>query len=396
MQTSAAAADSLLAAGGVDRALLGSPAVVPGVGPDVATVVAAERRAQATVAAAEVRQQHAGELHELAVTAQRASEKADAADERAAESEGFVEAERRALHDRRSACHAAEADWAAAMREWTRSASPPTRAPTGPRSTPGSTTGATTSVGPRRSAPQSTTPSPHPSRPPGSPRRELPRPSPQRGRRCRGQARVADVEASTEARPEPSRFRGAERDAAAGAPFYELVDVGDALGADDAAGLEAALEASGILDAWVSADGVAVHPRTNDVIVTAGGAADDGAPSLAGMLRPAIPADSPVSAASVAALLAAIGWGEQAQRSTWVANDGRWQTGLLHGAWSKTAIEFLGAGARRETRRRQLERARAELATRREELASALAAAAKAEIHRDLIEALPARAEPMP
>ena len=84
-------------------------------------MVAAERRAQATVVAAEVRHQRAGELHELAVTAQRASEKADAAEERAAESEGVVEAERRTVHDRRSACHAAEAEWAATMREWTRS-----------------------------------------------------------------------------------------------------------------------------------------------------------------------------------------------------------------------------------------------------------------------------------
>ena len=163
----------------------------------------------------------------------------------------------------------------------------------------------------------------------------------------------------------------------------------DTLGADDAAGLEAALEASGILDAWVSADGVVVHPRTNDVIVAAEVAADDGAPSLAGVLRPAIPANSPVHAGTVVALLSAIGWGEQAQRSTWVANDGRWRTGLLHGAWSKTAVEFLGAGARRETRRRHLERARAELAAAARGARVGAVAAAGAETQRDLIEALP-------
>ncbi len=102
------------------------------------------------------------------------------------------------------------------------------------------------------------------------------------------EARLAEVEAQSEARPRASRFRAAERDPAAGAPFYELVDLAAGVAPDDAAGLEAALEAAGLLDAWVSADGLVVHPGTHDTLLHVGGTSfPAGTATLADVLVPA-------------------------------------------------------------------------------------------------------------
>ncbi len=54
----------------------------------------------------------------------------------------------------------------------------------------------------------------------------------------------------------------------------------------------------------------------------------------------------------VAALLGRIGAGPDGE--VWVAPDGRWRLGPLHGRWSKEASEHLGAAARERARRRRL------------------------------------------
>ncbi len=82
-----------------------------------------------------------------------------------------------------------------------------------------------------------------------------------------GEEERRQLESTSEGRPPRSRFQGAERDANGGAPLYELVEVADSLSADQRSGLEAALEASGLLDAWVGADGLVLHPSTQDVIL---------------------------------------------------------------------------------------------------------------------------------
>jgi uncharacterized protein (TIGR02680 family) len=390
--SSSAAVDGLMAASGLDRALLGPPTVVPGRVPDVATIAAAERRAQATSAAAEVRHQRAGEVRELAVKARRAADKADAADERAAESEAVVEADRRTLRERRSTCAGVEARWADAVRDWTRAGAAADAGADwadvlGRLDDRRDDARWTESV---RAAVADALASPLRAARTAAAAAEAAVAS-ATGAVTAADQRVAELEQHTEARPEAGRFRQAERDSAAGAPFYELVDVLDTVAPGDAAGLEAALEASGLLDAWVSADGVAMHARTHDVVVVAADTpVGDGTPALADVLRPAVPANCPVSAETVADLLAAVGWGEQSHRSTWVTNDGRWKTGVLRGAWSKPAIEFIGAGSRRETRRRQLEQARADLTARRDELDVTRGTAAAAAQYRDVVEALPA------
>jgi uncharacterized protein (TIGR02680 family) len=177
-------------------------------------------------------------------------------------------------------------------------------------------------------------------------------------------AEHARLEAEPEARPPRSRFREAERDAQAGAPFYELVDIRPDLSPEDAAGVEAALEASGLLDAWVSARGIVVHPSTRDVLWRADAPPlPEGVRSLADVLVPLTdqadhllrsvalePGDTPVPYATV---------------------EGRWSLPPLSGAWKKPSSDFLGATARRATRARRLADLEAQMASGREVLAAA-------------------------
>ena len=192
----------------------------------------------------------------------------------------------------------------------------------------------------------------------------------------------AALEAEEEARPPVSRFQGAARDERGGAPLYELVEVAAGLPADQRAGLEAALESSGLLDAWVAEDGLVVHPSTHDVIVRADAPAlPTGVSTLADVLVASRP--------HVQRALRTIGLGEQGDAS-WVAVDGRWSLGPLRGAWTKTESEYLGAGTRRETRTRRL----AELVRQCDELRSAVdlarRAAGEARAVRERLESLTA------
>jgi len=175
------------------------------------------------------------------------------------------------------------------------------------------------------------------------------------------EAERAALEAQEEARPPVSRFRTSERDERAGAPFYELVDVRSELAAEDRVGLEAALEASGLLDAWVGNDGLVLHPSTADVIVrTDAPRLAEGVPTLADALVTNLP--------HVQRLLRTVGLGDQGDLP-WISMDGRWSLGALRGAWTKPESEYLGAGTRRATRARRL----AELARQCDELREVVA-----------------------
>ncbi|QFZ24027.1 TIGR02680 family protein [Saccharothrix syringae] len=68
-------------------------------------------------------------------------------------------------------------------------------------------------------------------------------------------AELAALRSGTSRVPERGRFASAERDVSTGAPFYRLVDFHQSVSAEERAGLEAALEASGLLDAWVTPSG---------------------------------------------------------------------------------------------------------------------------------------------
>jgi uncharacterized protein (TIGR02680 family) len=162
--------------------------------------------------------------------------------------------------------------------------------------------------------------------------------------------------------PTPHTRDGAAREGRLGAPLWQLVDFADEVSAEDRAGVEAALEAAGILDAWVTPAGEVLDAGTDDVVLRPGIPVSR---SVAGLLRPAVDRDNPQAAAvpdsTVDGLLASIGLDEQAQ--TWIAADGRFRVGVLEGAWRKPVARYIGRGAREAARRARLTDLRAELST---------------------------------
>lgn len=187
---------------------------------------------------------------------------------------------------------------------------------------------------------------------------------------------IARLEAGEHTAPPPAYTRDVTaRAGRAGAPLWQLVDFAEALSAEDRAGLEAALEAAGILDAWVNPDGVLLVPGTDDVVVLPADPAQLFERHLGTALRPAVDRNDPHAAAVaddvVSAVLASIGLGEggtEPAGDVWVTVGGRFRLGVLDGAWRKPAAEYIGAGAREATRRAKLAELRAELSTVESEL----------------------------
>ncbi|MFF7778936.1 TIGR02680 family protein [Streptomyces tanashiensis] len=155
-----------------------------------------------------------------------------------------------------------------------------------------------------------------------------------------------------------------------GAPLWRLVDFRDGLPEPERAGLEAALEASGLLDAWVLPDGSAVTADGHDVLLSPSNGPVNG-PSLADVLRPAVDHGDGQAAAldetTVPRLVAAIGLDGGGGAETWVAPDGRFKVGALTGTWAKPAATYIGEGAREAARRARILLLGIELASLREE-----------------------------
>jgi uncharacterized protein (TIGR02680 family) len=173
------------------------------------------------------------------------------------------------------------------------------------------------------------------------------------------------LEEAREVPPEPPRTRDADRSGRPGAPFYRLVDFrsgGAELGDSERAGLEAALEGSGLLDAWVTPAGELLAPGTLDTVLVAPGrsgaaAVPEGIPSLASALEAASGAPA-VTSEVVEALLRSIALlpaGGDADPPFRLGADGTWRLGPLAGAWAKDAPEHVGAVAREAARRRRLD-----------------------------------------
>jgi uncharacterized protein (TIGR02680 family) len=146
-----------------------------------------------------------------------------------------------------------------------------------------------------------------------------------------------------------------------GAPLWKVTDFASGVPEQDRARLEAALEAAGILDAWITPDGELI---AGDVVLVSGGHPVTG-PSCDSVLVPAVNAGDPWAAAlpeaAVRAALSAIGLG-QGTATTWVTSDGRWANGVLAGSWHKDAAGHIGEGAREAARRDRIARLTAELA----------------------------------
>lgn len=122
--------------------------------------------------------------------------------------------------------------------------------------------------------------------------------------------------------------------------------------------LEAALEAAGLLDAWVTPEGrllageqgepwldsqwILLRPPSHGTSFTA-------------WLRAAVPAQSPVSSGIVERLLAGVACGADDAVEAWVAPDGRFRLGALTRAWSKPLPVYIGHAARAAARKQRLD-----------------------------------------
>ncbi|RCV52765.1 TIGR02680 family protein [Marinitenerispora sediminis] len=161
----------------------------------------------------------------------------------------------------------------------------------------------------------------------------------------------------------------AARDTAAGVPLYLAVDFADELVPAERAGLEAALEASGLLSGWIAPGGAVVDPGTRDLLLSPAGPVSGR--SLADVLIPVEVPGSGVAAADVRALLGSVRLDpagaepadelgplfhleRAAPASSAVSVDGRWRLGVAAGAHRKAVPEYIGEEARTQSRARHL------------------------------------------
>lgn len=191
-------------------------------------------------------------------------------------------------------------------------------------------------------------------------------------------ARASVEEAATAAADEIERLLAARNDGPvgpgwpradraerAGAPLWRLVDFNDGLPAASRAGLEAALEASGLLDAWVTPSGRLEDPQLADVILAAVGSETQA--SLLDVLEP-LP-DQPVSEEIVASLLRCVALGEH-ETGAWIDLEGRFALGPLYGRGAKSEAQHVGEAAREAYRAARIADLRAEIAAFEKQIAA--------------------------
>lgn len=180
----------------------------------------------------------------------------------------------------------------------------------------------------------------------------------------------AELTEGRQPEPPPPQTRAADRSERPGAPLWKVVEFDDRLDVADRAGLEAALQASGLLDAWVTPAGQILDPDTEDTWLIARVPQNE---NLGQVLRVAIDADnersSHLDTSAVETALAAIALGESDTAEAWVATDGRYRLGPACGAWHKDEAEYIGFAAREAARRRRLEKLAAEIERLQAELA---------------------------
>ncbi|MEV8545615.1 TIGR02680 family protein [Streptomyces sp. NPDC051572] len=202
-----------------------------------------------------------------------------------------------------------------------------------------------------------------------------------RTRRTDAESRCAEAEAERDRiaaehddAPPPARGRTAERALGDGVPLWRLVDFDDKLTDRQRAALEAALEASGLLDALVTAEDAPVAAGHSEGYLRAG--APVSGPSLADLLRPDNP-ESPEGAATtpaarITAVLRSVAvTGDLDTGTAQISPDGRYAAGVLVGAHTKEHAEYIGATARARRRAARIaayEILLAELADRLDEL----------------------------
>lgn len=190
-----------------------------------------------------------------------------------------------------------------------------------------------------------------------------------------------ELEAQRHQPPPAPAWRPSREPGRPGAPFYLLCDFLPEVEPEARAGLEAALEASGLLDAWVTPEGDVLDATTFDSVLAARPAVEG--ESLARVLRPV--EGGAVSMAQVDAMLRSIGLGVS-PAPAWVAADGRFALGPLEGRNGKPAPAFLGAAARERARREKLAELAAAIARFESSVAERNAAVAAIQTRRTMLD----------
>jgi uncharacterized protein (TIGR02680 family) len=179
-----------------------------------------------------------------------------------------------------------------------------------------------------------------------------------------GEQRRLESGAAIEPAPRPNRD-STNREKLGGAPFWKLVEFHPGIPPSERGNWEAALEDSGLLDAWLTADGRLLTADSGANAITEIQLAEHGlAPleesrQLSRVLRFADESAS-VEKQTVDRILNVIGIGADAG-PTWVGRDGRWQNGPLHGCWTKPEPQFVGEESRAKWRQIRLLAIRDEL-----------------------------------
>ncbi|GGY15920.1 hypothetical protein GCM10010358_79670 [Streptomyces minutiscleroticus] len=174
-----------------------------------------------------------------------------------------------------------------------------------------------------------------------------------RDERSRLKVEVGRLSGETDLAPAPPTTRTAVRTATAGAPLWRLIAFHEGVPLTVQAAVEAALEVSGLLDAWVSPyDGITLPGH--DTRAEAALAVPAPGPSLLEVLRPE--EDIPVPTATVRRVLAGIAYGTtlSGDHPAAISADGGWRLALATGTWSKPEPAYIGALARQRFRQRKI------------------------------------------
>ncbi len=172
-----------------------------------------------------------------------------------------------------------------------------------------------------------------------------------RDERNRLEEKLRQLSGETDLPPAPPPTRTTVRTATAGAPLWRVVAFREGVPLPVQSAVEAALEASGLLDAWISPyDGLTLPGH--DTRVEAALAAPAPGPSLLEVLRPE--EDIPVPADTVTRILAGIAYGPTlpGRHPAAVSADGAWRLAFATGTWSKPEPAHIGALARQRARQR--------------------------------------------
>ncbi|EHY91225.1 LOW QUALITY PROTEIN: TIGR02680 family protein [Saccharomonospora azurea NA-128] len=165
--------------------------------------------------------------------------------------------------------------------------------------------------------------------------------------------RLEKLQKEVDLPPKAPPHRTADRTRMAGAPLWRLVAFADHVTAPVQAAVEAALQAAGLLDAWMSPSGVLVVDG-HDTFV-------DGTllkPAPGRSLREVLVAEAggPVPVERIEELLTRIAFGDTLpdEHPAACGADGRWRLGAATGSWAKNDVEHIGAAARERSRQRRI------------------------------------------